>query len=176
MSQTLFFVRALIVTGFYLNIVGFIKRFIIGDKILATIITKIIAIILAVIAGRVFCGWMCPFGFLFELMYKLRVKIFKLKKLPTVNEKIHNKLIYFKYVVLILVVLIYLSGVKIVDSYILSHLLLGSVQYGAFIDKHPSMLDLGIINLDSLWVHWEQVIGLFPGHGDPNSAYSLKHQ
>ena len=124
MSQTLFFVRALIVTGFYLNIVGFIKRFIIGDKILATIITKIIAIILAVIAGRVFCGWMCPFGFLFELMYKLRVKIFKLKKLPTVNEKIHNKLIYFKYVVLILVVLIYLSGVKIVNSYILSHLLL----------------------------------------------------
>ncbi len=45
MSQTLFFVRALIVTGFYLNIVGFIRRFIIGDKILATIITKIIAII-----------------------------------------------------------------------------------------------------------------------------------
>lgn len=53
-SQTLFFVRALIVTGFYLSIVGFIKRFIIGDRILATIITKIIAIVLAFIAGRVF--------------------------------------------------------------------------------------------------------------------------
>jgi len=87
MYQTLFFVRALIVTGFYLNIVGFIKRFIIGDKILATIITKIIAIILAVIAGRVFCGWMCPFGFLFELMYKLRVKIFKLKNCQQLMKK-----------------------------------------------------------------------------------------
>ena len=42
--------------------------------------------------------------------------------------------------------------------------------------RQTSMLDLGIINLSSLWVHREQVIGLFPGHGDPNSAYSLKHQ
>lgn len=122
-SQTLFFVRALIVTGFYLSIVGFIKRFIIGDRILATIITKIIAIVLAFIAGRVFCGWMCPFGFLFNLVYELRVKLFKLKKLPTVDEKIHNKLIYFKYVVLILVVLAYLSGVKI-SGYTLAYLLL----------------------------------------------------
>ena len=121
-SQTFFFVRALIVTGFYLSVIGFVERFILGKGAYTNV--RIIALILAVVAGRVFCGWMCPFGFLFDLVYRLRVKLFKLKKLPRVDEKIHNKLIYFKYVVLILVVLAYLSGIKIVDSYTLAYILL----------------------------------------------------
>ena len=121
-SQTFFFIRALVVTGFYLSIVAFVLGFILGKGTYSNL--RIVAVVLAVIAGRIFCGWMCPFGFLFDLVYKLRVKLFKLKRLPKVNENIHNKLIYFKYVVLTLVVLAYLFGVGSFDSYTLAYLLL----------------------------------------------------
>ena len=121
-SQTFFFIRAMIITGFYLSIIGFVERFILGVGKYTNL--RIAAMILAIIAGRVFCGWMCPFGFLFDLVYKARVKISKLKKLQTVPENIHNKLKYFKYVVLILVVLAYLFGVRAFDLYVLSYSLL----------------------------------------------------
>ena len=63
-SQTLFFLRNLIVTGFYLSIIGFVKGFILKMGVF-------LPMILAIFFGRVFCGWMCPFGFLFDLVYKL---------------------------------------------------------------------------------------------------------
>ncbi|MDK2790846.1 MAG: ferredoxin-type protein NapH [Methanothermococcus sp.] len=123
-SQTFFFIRALVVAGFYLSIIGFIVRFILSGN--AYINVKIVIIILAIIAGRVFCGWMCPFGFLFDLVYQARVKISRLKKLPTVPEHIHNKLKYFKYVVLVsIIVLAYVLGVRaFIDLYEFSYLLL----------------------------------------------------
>ncbi|WP_456416018.1 4Fe-4S binding protein [Methanocaldococcus sp.] len=122
-SQTFFFIRALL-TGFYLSIIGFVWNFIFGYGNFSNF--RIIAIILAIIAGRIFCGWMCPFGFLFDLTYKLRVKIFKIKKLPTVPEYIHNKLKYFKYFVLIVVIVLgYTFGFKVfTDLYLLSYSLL----------------------------------------------------
>jgi ferredoxin-type protein NapH len=49
---------------------------------------------------------MCPLGFIFDLTYKLRVKLFRLRKLPEVPEKIHNKLIYLKYVILVLFIIL----------------------------------------------------------------------
>jgi ferredoxin-type protein NapH len=69
---------------------------------------------------------MCPFGFLFDLVYQARVKISRLKKLPTVPEHIHNKLKYFKYVVLVsIIVLAYVLGVRaFIDLYEFSYLLL----------------------------------------------------
>ncbi|XRO75905.1 4Fe-4S binding protein [Methanocaldococcus sp. 28A] len=123
-SQTFFFIRALIVTGFYLSIISFVKGFILGKGAYTNL--RIVAVILALIAGRIFCGWMCPFGFLFDLVYQTRVKIFKLKKLPTMPEHIHHTLKYFKYFVLVLViVLAYVFGTDIFfNSYILAYLLL----------------------------------------------------
>ena len=56
---------------------------------------------------------------------------------------------------------------------ILATMLHGVCPTWTFIDKHPCWT-WGVINLSSLWVHWEQVIGLFPSHGDPNSAYRFK--
>ena len=80
---------------------GVIEKFILKGTVGQLIVKLIVIVLLTIILGRVFCGWMCPLGFLFELSYKLRVKLFKTKKLPTVNEKIHNKFIYLKYIILI---------------------------------------------------------------------------
>lgn len=50
--------------------------------------------------GRFICGWICPFGFIQDLLHKIPV-FKKTKNLPG-----HKKLIYLKYVVLALMVII----------------------------------------------------------------------
>ncbi|MCR4717098.1 MAG: 4Fe-4S binding protein [Lachnospiraceae bacterium] len=58
-----------------------------------------VLILMGAILGRVICGFLCPFGLLQELIYKLPTK--KLKK-----NKITRILSYFKYIVLIVFVII----------------------------------------------------------------------
>ncbi|EHP87756.1 4Fe-4S binding protein [Methanotorris formicicus] len=100
-SQTFFFIYFVSLSSFCLCFFGVIEKFILKGTVGQLIVKLIVIVLLTLILGRIFCGWMCPLGFLFELSYKLRAKLFKTKKLPTVNEKIHNKLIYLKYIILI---------------------------------------------------------------------------
>ena len=58
-----------------------------------------ILILFGVMLGRTICGWLCPFGFIQELLYKIKTP--KLKK-----NKITRLLSYFKYVVLVFFVII----------------------------------------------------------------------
>lgn len=53
----------------------------------------------AVIFGRMICGWMCPFGLIQELLYKIKTP--KIKKSPVTRA-----LSYFKYVILVFFVII----------------------------------------------------------------------
>lgn len=53
-----------------------------------------ILVIFGVMLGRAICGWLCPFGFIQELLYKIKTP--KLKK-----NKVTRLLSYFKYVVLV---------------------------------------------------------------------------
>lgn len=54
------------------------------------------------IFGRFICGWLCPFGLVQDLIYRIPVfKKFKRKNLPG-----HKVLIYLKYVILIVFVII----------------------------------------------------------------------
>lgn len=50
-----------------------------------------------------FCGWLCPYGVLQEFSYNLG----RLLKLPTikVSNKLNNKLVYLKYVILVILLL-----------------------------------------------------------------------
>ena len=60
-------------------------------------------IISTLIWGRgIFCGWICPFGTMQDIMYKI-TKILKLNKFD-IPDKIHHKLIYTKYIILLLMV------------------------------------------------------------------------
>ncbi len=58
-----------------------------------------ILVIFGVMLGRMICGWLCPFGLIQELLYKIKTP--KLKK-----NKVTRLLSYFKYVVLVFFVFI----------------------------------------------------------------------
>ena len=58
-----------------------------------------ILLLYCVLFGRMICGWVCPFGLIGELLYKIKTP--KLKKSPVTRV-----LSFFKYVVLIFFVLI----------------------------------------------------------------------
>ena len=58
-----------------------------------------ILLIYSLMFGRFICGWLCPFGFIQELLYKIKTP--KLKKSPVTRV-----LSYFKYVVLVFFVII----------------------------------------------------------------------
>ncbi len=53
-----------------------------------------------ILFGRMICGFLCPFGFLQELLYKIKTKKLKIK------EKLDSKLRYLKYVILLLFVIL----------------------------------------------------------------------
>ncbi|MDP8228909.1 MAG: 4Fe-4S binding protein [Candidatus Electryoneaceae bacterium] len=57
-------------------------------------------IVLALIAKKAFCGWVCPIGFLSELTGNLGGKLFPRR--PTVNPKVNGWLKLLRYVALIL--------------------------------------------------------------------------
>ena len=58
-----------------------------------------ILVLYGLLFGRMICGWLCPFGLIQELLYKIRTP--KIKK-----NKITKLLSYFKYVVLVFFVFI----------------------------------------------------------------------
>lgn len=53
-----------------------------------------------VLIGRLICGWLCPFGLVQDLLYKIKTKKIKVK------DSVHNKLKYLKYVILIVFVIL----------------------------------------------------------------------
>ncbi|WP_291565683.1 MULTISPECIES: 4Fe-4S binding protein [unclassified Clostridium] len=53
-----------------------------------------------IIFGRFICGWLCPFGLIQDLLYKIPSKKIR------VNQKVNNVLKYLKYIILALFVII----------------------------------------------------------------------
>jgi len=79
--------------------------------------------------GRgVFCGWLCPYGAMLELFNKLGRKIFSKGRLE-LPERLHSKLIYVKYFILLLII-----GVSFY-SFILSEYLTEIEPFRTFVLK-----------------------------------------
>jgi NosR/NirI family nitrous oxide reductase transcriptional regulator len=53
--------------------------------------------------GRgVFCGWLCPYGAMLELLNRIYHKLFP-KGVLYMSDRVHNKLIYLKYIIFLLI-------------------------------------------------------------------------
>lgn len=70
----------------------------------SSLVLMIIGVVLALFAGPVFCGWVCPFGTFQEWIAKIGKKIFKKRYNHFIPTKIDNVLRYLRYLVLIWVV------------------------------------------------------------------------
>ncbi len=66
----------------------------------------VVAIIFTIFLGRFYCGWVCPFGFILELLHSERLKI-------SVPDMIDQLLRLIKYVILIVILLLaYTTGMS----------------------------------------------------------------
>ncbi len=70
----------------------------------SSLVLMIIGVVLALLAGPVFCGWVCPLGTFQEWIAKIGKKIFKRRYNHFIPAKIDNVLRYLRYLVLIWVV------------------------------------------------------------------------
>ncbi|MCB2313523.1 4Fe-4S binding protein [Clostridium tagluense] len=72
-------------------------------------------IIITIVLGRFFCGWVCAFGTYNDLLHLLSKNVFKINF--KVNEKVDAVLKYAKYLVLILlVVIVWSMGSKVLET------------------------------------------------------------
>jgi len=80
-----------------------------------SLIEFIAVMLLTIVMGRWFCGWLCAFGAYNDLIYFISKKIFKGKF--RVNEKVDSILKYVKYVVLIFIIIVsWTMGSTILES------------------------------------------------------------
>lgn len=82
---------------------------------LPSLIEFITIMLLTIVLGRWFCGWICAFGAYNDLIYFISKKIFKIKF--RVDEKVDSILKYFKYLVLLFIIAIsWTMGSSILES------------------------------------------------------------
>lgn len=82
---------------------------------LPSLIEFIAIMLLIIVLGRWFCGWICAFGAYNDLIYFISKKIFKIKF--RVDEKVDSILKYFKYLVLLFIIAIsWTIGSSILES------------------------------------------------------------
>ncbi|MCR3760742.1 FMN-binding protein [Clostridium felsineum] len=78
--------------------------------------TTLVTLITTILLGRFFCGWMCSFGFMNDVIYMLSSKIFKTKF--KISEKTDKFLKTLKYILLIFIVLfIWTTANKSLDNF-----------------------------------------------------------
>ena len=88
---------------------------------LSAVILLFIVIILSILVGPAFCGWICPFGTYQDFLNNIGQKLFKKKFNNIIPKKMKDVLKYFRYFVLIWVIYITASSTlllfKNVDPY-----------------------------------------------------------
>ncbi|MDS0526456.1 FMN-binding protein, partial [Clostridium sp. SHJSY1] len=109
-------------------------------QVFPTLIEFISVILITMLLGRFFCGWVCTFGAYNDFIHLLSKKVFKVKF--KVNEKVDSVLKYMKFVVLfILMVVSWTIGSNIFNgtspwdafaqitdfSYVITNLLIGFI-------------------------------------------------
>ena len=106
------FIMFLILPGLYAMTFSEVKtvyQMIIGGdfnflEAIPSLVEFIAVMLLTIVMGRWFCGWLCAFGAYNDLIYFISRKVFKVKF--RVNEKVDSILKYVKYAVLIFIIII----------------------------------------------------------------------
>lgn len=164
-----------------------IYKFLAGGEFISKIFTSNFVllggiVLLAIFVGRHFCGWICMFGGLQEFIGMIGKKLFK--KRFNVPAKIDNILIYLKYLVLLVVlVLTWKVGELIIRPYdpfvAYSHLSTGLASvWGEFA---VGLIILGITLIGSLF--YDRIfcrylcpVGAFLGIASKLSFYQIKRE
>ena len=82
---------------------------------LPNLVEFVAVMLLTIVMGRWFCGWICSFGAYNDLIYFISKKVFKSKF--KVNEKVDSILKNVKYVVLIFIIIVsWTMGSNILES------------------------------------------------------------
>lgn len=94
---------------------------------------------LTIVAGRIFCGWLCAFGAVGDWIYQFSQFVQKKtkKKLPAIPEKAVHWLQKVKYIVLLLALFVcFAGGSRFITKYspwtVFSLLTAGNFQIGAY--------------------------------------------
>ena len=82
----------------------------------SAIVLMIMAFVLALIAGPLFCGWICPLGSFQEWLGKLGKRLWGNKFNAFIPIRIDNNLRYFRYIVLVLVLVATAISAQLVFS------------------------------------------------------------
>ncbi|KMT23236.1 FMN-binding protein [Clostridium cylindrosporum] len=117
------------------------------------ILIEVLAIVpITIIFGRFFCGWICAFGSFNDYIYLISNKLFKIRF--RVNEKVDSILKYFKFVVLLfIVVFIWTSGEKLFDTFSPWDAFAQIPQFSEAISKYTiGFILLGFIILGGMFV------------------------
>lgn len=77
--------------------------------------TMLVTIVITIVFGRFFCGWMCSFGFMNDILYTISSKIFKFKF--KVDPKTDRVLKLLKYVILIFILIfVWTLGISAINN------------------------------------------------------------
>ncbi|KNF08347.1 FMN-binding domain protein [Gottschalkia purinilytica] len=75
------------------------------------------SILITLILGPIFCGWLCPFGAFQEFIYKISSKLFpKSKRKLKLSEEMDKKLSVLRYILLLLVIILTVNGYHLILS------------------------------------------------------------
>jgi polyferredoxin len=110
----------------------------------------LIVLFTAVLAGPIFCGWVCPFGTFQEWIGKIGRKLFKKRYNKILPKRVDSILRYARYTVLIWVIIVTAISAKLIFSnwdpyYALFNFWSGEVAITAFIS-------LGVVTVLGLFI------------------------
>ena len=114
-----------------------------------------IIIVAAVILGRVFCGWVCPFGLYLDLMTRLR-KALKVKR-RNFSDKFNTKFHQLSYLILAVIIII---SVVFGSQAIAGAQLVPSTQKGGFVWNYFSAPFCQVCPMKPLCILSEVSVGL----------------
>lgn len=119
-SQILFFI---FLPGLYVAAFSGIKQIVLSilthhfqfSTLLPQIVAAIAIVPLTVVLGRFFCGWICAFGSMGDLIYEATSKIWRNK--PRIPEPVDRVLKWIKYVwLVVLISVVWISGATLFQS------------------------------------------------------------